>query len=42
VNWHEALDYANLFSAYVGAAQCFDCTGSGTTSVSCALKTAYA
>jgi formylglycine-generating enzyme required for sulfatase activity len=41
VNWHEALDYANLFSAANGKAQCFDCTGSTTTSVTCTLKTAY-
>jgi len=42
VSWHEALDYANLFSAYMGKAQCFDCTGSGTAGVTCSLKTAYA
>jgi len=42
VSWHEALDYANLFSAFAGKAQCFDCTGSTTAGVSCSLKTAYA
>lgn len=41
VDWHEACAYANALSVQKGYAQCFDCTGSGT-SVSCSLKTAYA
>ncbi len=40
VNWHEALAYANATSATEGVAQCFDCTGSGT-SVECDLKPQY-
>ncbi len=40
VSWHMALAYANALSAEEGLAQCFDCTGSGT-SVECDLKPQY-
>ena len=41
VNWHEAAAYANALSAKAGKANCYACTGSGT-SVTCSEATAYA
>jgi len=38
--WHEALAYANAFSAKRGFPQCFDCSGTGA-STRCSLKPIY-
>ena len=40
VSWHEAAAYANALSASASLAQCYTCTGSGTT-VSCTPSTTY-
>jgi formylglycine-generating enzyme required for sulfatase activity len=40
VNWYEAAAFCNVMSKSKGLAECFDCTGSGT-SVSCTVKSQY-
>ncbi|MCK6513258.1 formylglycine-generating enzyme family protein [Myxococcota bacterium] len=41
VNWYEAAAYCNAMSRAAGLAECFACSGSGT-SVSCDVASAYA
>ncbi len=40
VGWHEAAAYCNAVSRAAGLAECFTCTGSGT-SVTCSVAAAY-
>lgn len=41
IDWHEAAAFANAVSVSAGLAECYACSGSGT-SVSCSLDSAYA